>query len=218
MRRNFLGILILGLFVMTIAWPAVTQAAPDESRRFDFNVFLNDKKIGTHSFELQSRNGVQEVQSNANFKYTVLFIPAYRYEHSNAERWSEDCLVEFNAKTNANGKKIQVSGKQAGAGFQVVGSDSVVNLPECVMSFAYWNRSFLQQDQLLNPQTGEYEDVEVREIGSEKIQVRGQQTAATRFELTSPNAKLTLWYSSSDEWVALESTAKGGHIIRYELS
>jgi hypothetical protein len=29
---------------------------------------------------------------------------------------------------------------------------------------------------------------------------------------------LTLWYSPDDEWLALESVAEGGHIIRYELS
>jgi hypothetical protein len=29
---------------------------------------------------------------------------------------------------------------------------------------------------------------------------------------------ITLWYSESAEWLALESVAKGGRIIRYELS
>jgi hypothetical protein len=29
---------------------------------------------------------------------------------------------------------------------------------------------------------------------------------------------LTLWYSPDDEWLALESVAKGGHILRYGLS
>lgn len=41
---------------------------------------------------------------------------------------------------------------------------------------------------------------------------------ATRFKLTANEIDLTLWYSQDDEWLALESIAKGGHIIRYELS
>ena len=218
MRRKMLGICLIGLFAMTLAMPPEAEAAADGSRKFDFDVFLDDKKIGTHYFKLKSENGVEEVQSVANFKYTVFFIPAYRYQHQNEERWADNCLVEFNAKTNANGKRIEVSGEKGDAGFRVVDGESEVDLSGCVMSFAYWNPSFLQQSQLLNPQTGEYEDVEVQKIGADSVQVRGVDTPATRFELTSPNARLTLWYSLTDEWIALESTAKSGHIIRYELS
>jgi hypothetical protein len=29
---------------------------------------------------------------------------------------------------------------------------------------------------------------------------------------------ITLWYSENSEWLALESVAKGGRILRYELS
>ena len=57
-----------------------------------------------------------------------------------------------------------------------------------------------------------------REIGNEVLEVRGQAVEATRFKLTAYEIDLTLWYSSDDEWLALESVAKGGHIIRYELS
>jgi hypothetical protein len=81
-----------------------------------------------------------------------------------------------------------------------------------------WNPEFLEQPRLLNPQTGEYVDVRVEEIGDELLEVRGQPVAATRFKLTARRVDLTLWYSPDDEWLALESVAKGGRIIRYELS
>jgi hypothetical protein len=93
-----------------------------------------------------------------------------------------------------------------------------VELPECVMTFAYWNSDFLDQSRLLNPQTGEYVDVRVEKVGNETLEVRGQSVAATRFKLTAYEVDLTLWYSQDNEWLALESIAKGGHIIRYELS
>lgn len=86
------------------------------------------------------------------------------------------------------------------------------------MTFAYWNPEFLEQPQLLNPQTGEFVDIRVEEVGNELLEIRGQTVAATRFSLKAREVDLTLWYSSDDEWLALESVAKGGHIIRYELS
>ena len=218
MNRFYSAAVAVGLFTCAMLVPPVADARSEDASRFDFNVFLNDKKIGTHSFELQSENGIREVKSVANFKYTVFFIPAYRYEHSNNERWQDNCLIEFAASTNANGKKIEVSGSKVDESFQIDNGATPSELPECIMSFAYWNSDFLSQRRLLNQQTGEYVDVEVQEIGSESLEVRGEAVTATRFQLTSPNARLTLWYSTEDEWLALESIAKNGQIIRYELS
>ena len=218
MNRFYSTVVAVGLFTYAMLASPVADARNEDPSRFDFNVFLNDKKIGTHSFELQSENGIREVKSVANFKYTVFFIPAYRYEHSNNERWQDNCLIEFAASTNANGKKSEVSGSKVDESFQIDNGATPSELPECIMSFAYWNPDFLSQRRLLNQQTGEYVDVEVQEIGSESLEVRGEAVTATRFQLTSPNARLTLWYSTEDEWLALESIAKNGQIIRYELS
>ena len=216
MRRNFLGPLLIGLFTLTVVAPGAAQAGGNE--RYDFTVYLNDKHVGRHSFEVIDDGDVTRVHSDARFKYTILRIPAYRYEHSNAEQWSGNCLTGFDAQTNANGDRIEVSGEKTADGFTVNYGDAAVRLPECVMSFAYWNPDFLNESQLLNPQTGEYVDVNVEVVGTEVLEVRGQPVDATRFRLTAYEVDVTLWYSSDNEWLALESVAKGGHIIRYELS
>jgi len=218
MKHRFVGLLMIGLFSLALTSPAPAQESPNGVASWDFDVYLNDKKVGKHSFTVSEAGGMKQVQSEANFDVKFLFISAYRYEHSAAERWSDNCLVEFDASTNANGKRIQVSGEQTSAGFLVEKGDAPIELPECVMTFAYWNPQFLEQPRLLNPQTGEYVDVRVDELGNELLEVRGQPVAATRFSLTAREVDLTLWYSSDDEWLALESVAKGGHIIRYELS
>ncbi len=218
MKRRFLGILMIGLFAAAASPPASAKESTGGMALWDFDVYLNDKKVGKHLFRVIDNGGDKQVQSEANFKYKILFIPAYRYEHIAAERWSDNCLMEFDARTNANGEKIQVTGATTSTGFRVERDDKPVELPECVMTFAYWNPDFLEQPRLLNPQTGEYVDVRVERVGSEVLEVRGQSVQATRFKLTAYEVDLTLWYSPDDQWLALESVAKGGHIIRYELS
>jgi hypothetical protein len=195
-----------------------SQAPANEVARWDFAVYLNDKRVGSHVFEIVEVGGVRQVLSEANFKYRILFIPAYRYEHRNAERWSDNCLIEFDARTNANGERFEVSGEKTNAGFRVEKKGNLVDLPSCVMTFAYWNPEFLDQSRLLNPQTGEYIDVIIENVGDELVQVQGRSVVATRFKLTANDVDLNLWYSPDREWLALESVAKGGHIIRYELS
>lgn len=214
MKRKSFGLVMLCLFALTFATPGESR----EKSRWDFTVYLDKKKIGNHSFEVTNVSGVTEVISEANFKYTILLIPAYRYEHTAAERWSNNCLVGLDARTNANGDRIQVSGERTGGSFTVLTDEQPAYLPECVMSFAYWNPDFLDQPRLLNPQTGEYVSVRVEEAGTDVLQIRGESVPARRYRLTAYEVDLTLWYSEDNEWLGLESVAEGGRIIRYELS
>ena len=217
MRRKLISLTMVGLFMLTISVPS--PASDTQMDRWDFNVYLNDKKVGKHSYEVTRVGDTEQVRSVADFQYKILFISAYRYEHSNSEQWSNDCLLGFDAKTNANGKHTQVSGRQDGDYFTVQGDDRAnEQLPECIMSFAYWNPEFLDQSRLLNPQTGEYVDVTVERLPEEMLEVRGQPVAATRFRVTAYEVDLVLWYSPDNRWLALESIAKGAHVIRYELS
>jgi len=216
MKRRLPGLVMLALLALALAPPGM--ARENDGSRWDFTVYLNDKKVGRHTFEVTAEAGETRVLSEAKFKYTILLIPAYRYEHAAAERWAGNCLVDFEARTNANGDRINVSGQQGGSGFLVESGGSIQDLPDCVMTFAYWNPDFLQQPRLLNPQTGEYVDIEVEEVGVEMLEVRGEPVPATRYRLTAYEVDLTLWYSPDDEWLALESIVEGRHVIRYELS
>jgi hypothetical protein len=218
MKRKLPGLVMILLFAAALTSPSAAQAIKNEVASWEFDVYLNDKKVGKHSFRVAEEGGVKLVQSEANFKYKILFIPAYKYEHRAAERWTDNCLMDFSAITNDNGEHIQITGSQTNSGFSVQRGEKPVELPECVMTFAYWNPDFLEQPRLLNPQTGEYVDISVEQAGNDIVKVRGQKVPATRFRLTAYDIDLTLWYSPDDEWLALESVAKGGHIIRYELS
>ncbi len=218
MKRRHLGILWIFLFGLTLAAPPAASANTNDASRWNFDVYIDDKKVGTHQFRVSQAGDETIVESEANFKYKFLFVTAYQYQHRADERWADNCLVEFDASTNANGKELEVSGEQSGSAFVVETNDAPTQLPQCVMTFAYWNPAFLQQTRLLNPQTGEYLDVNVERIGDEVLDIQGESVAATRFSLTAEKIDVTLWYSNEDKWLALESVAKGGRIIRYELS
>lgn len=216
MKGRVLVLTMISLFGLALAAPV--PANTNDAARWEFDVYLNDKKVGKHLFEVVENGGIRSVMSEAIFVYKILFVTAYRYEHRSAERWSDNCLLGLDARTNANGDRIQVLGTLNESGFRVERADQPEELPECVMTFAYWNPKFLEQSRLLNPQTGEYVGITVEKVGTETLEVRGEPVAATRFRLTAYEVDLTLWYSPSDEWLALESVAEGGHIIRYELS
>jgi len=203
--------------VLILAFP-ITAASAASSQSWDFSVLLDGDKIGYHRFELTDFGGERRVRSEAKFDVRVLFINAFRYRHENTEVWSDGCLSKIDARTQANGKKFAVSGTRVQGEFVVDDGSQMNALSDCVMTFAYWDPEFLQQPKLLNSQSGEYLDVEVESLGTKPITVRGQEMTASAYRLTAKKMQLTLWYSTDNEWLALESVAKGGRIIRYELT
>ena len=216
MRRIVTLFLYAGLSAALLSSPVCAQE--ERQRTMNFDVFLDGKKIGYHRFQIDGSEDDAAVRSEASFDVKFLFITAFRYRHVTSESWSGGCLREIEADTDSNGKRLQLSGALTDSGFLVDAGGHAAALPGCVMTFAYWNPGFLEQPRLLNPQTGEYLDVDVRELGEELVEVNGREVQARSVRLTASKLDITLWYSSDQEWLALESVAKGGRILRYELS
>ena len=211
------GILLSVLLSASALVLAADKSA--DSYSLDFDVYLDNAPIGFHRFSIENgEDGRLTVSSEAKFDVKFLFITAFRYHHENAERWSNGCLVQIDAETDSNGKETVVSGERTESGFAVKTGESVRQLPGCVMTFAYWNPDFLREDRLLNPQTGEYLDVEVEKRAEQTVKIGGRDVLAVPYDIRARGMELTVWYSPDKQWLALESLAKGGRTIRYELS
>jgi hypothetical protein len=179
-----------------------TSAAGAQARAWDFRVLLDDAEIGWHRFTLREDGAGRELRSEARFEVRFLAIPVYRYEHEATERWRDGCLRALDSRTDDDGERLAVEWRDPGS--------------SCLMSFAYWNPKILQAARLLNAQTGEVVPVDIQALGEETIQVRGAPVRAQRYRLKAPQLAIDIWLDDG-AWVALESTAKGGRRLRYEL-
>lgn len=187
------------------------------AKEWPFTAYLDGKEIGQHRFAITETDSGTKLMSEANFNIKVLFINAYKYQHRATEVWQENCLTSLDARTEENRDVSIVKGHLAGDKFAVDGPKGKLELPTCAMTFAYWNPKMLTQKKLLNPQTGEWLDVNIKNMGKETIQVRGQEVSAERYRLTATKMKIDLWYSVNKEWLALESTTPEGYLITYKL-
>jgi hypothetical protein len=196
----------------------IASASDGAERSYEFSVLLDGSPIGFHHFDLLPRESGLEVRSEASFDVRFLFINAFRYRHTNRELWEGECLHVIESSTRQNGKEFVVSGERVSKSLEIDANGKSDRLEGCVMSFAYWNPRFLEQSRLLNPQTGEYLTVEVRPLGREQLTIRGEPVLASAFQLKARDLVITVWYSDDEEWLGLESVAKGGRIIRYVLT
>lgn len=187
-----------------------------EQKSWRFDVALDGKPIGYHTFNI-SRDGTQEVlTTEARFDVKFLFITAFRYRHENTEIWNDGCLASIDASTDSNGEKLSVSGAAADNRFDLSSDSGSTILPGCVQTFAYWKPDVLKASKLLNSQTGEYENVSVEFEEFEQLQIAGRELEARRYLLAAESGDIRLWYASADDtWLALEAPAKGGRTISY---
>jgi len=193
-----------------------SQASTESSWRF--KVLLDGKPVGEHVFTVTVQDGYKQVQSDAQMKVKVLFIDAYTYEHRASEIWQDGCLLSINAQTKNNNRQVEVRGKSDAGKFLVSGSSpSKTELPGCIKSFAYWDQTFLQATRLLNSQTGEMVDVQVRAGELERIQAGGQEWPAQSFELRGEKLHIDLWYGPEGEWLRLSSLLPSGRKVDYLL-
>jgi hypothetical protein len=198
----FLMLILISHAVMAQEWP--------------FNVLLDKKPIGEHTFTLNE--GRDTLTSKAKFDVKLLFINAYNYLHSSNETWQGDCLTSIDANTNDNGDKSVVTGKLEGQSFVLNSTKGgKQTLPACIMTFAYWNPKMLTQNKLLNPQTGDYLDVKITQVGKEQIEVRGKSVDAEHYNVIAKKMNIDLWYSPDKDWLALRSTTPEGRVINYKL-
>ena len=209
------GITALGL--QNLQAVAATQPV-DRSEELVFQVLLNDKDIGQHSFRVETAAGRETVDINAEFDVTFLAIPVYSYDHRNRETWRGGCLETIEAFTDDNGDESRVEGQRRDSGFELAAAGKTIELQsDCVMSFAYWDKRILSQSRLLNSQTGEYLPIEIETVGTEQLQLGNGRVDADRYNLRNrdEDIDISIWYDvESEEWLSLESRVDG-RVIRY---
>jgi hypothetical protein len=216
--REFAAVIVLVLSAGWSGWLQTALASSEaKTQEWKFRVYLGDSPIGHHSFRLTEGAGQRTLVTEADFRVRFLFLTAYRYQHVNTETWLGDCLQKIESRTDANGRILNVNGLRGPAGFEIHAPVTLGPVPDCVKTFAYWDAGILEEDTLLNPQTGELTPITVEQMPEEELRVRGLEIPARRFRLHAKDLSLDIWYSADSEWLALESTTKDGRKLRYEL-
>jgi hypothetical protein len=205
----------LALTVLATASAARIESPGD--RRLTFEVFLDERPIGTQRFALRETPDGLRVETRAELALELLRVRVFAYDHENVEQWRDGCLHSIRARTNSNGTPYRVSGSALAGGFRVESNTGEQRLDACVGTFSYWDKDqLLRRARLLNAQTGEYVPVSVRPLGTGRIALGGGEVAVERYALEGKDLSITLAYAlGSGEWVALDSRVAGGRTLRY---
>ena len=110
--------IITGSRALALLWMAslvlTFQASASPSDEWRFEVFLDDKPIGFHHFQLDTDGDIHKLRGEARFRVKLLGFTVYDYSHDNQELWQNDCLRQIEANTDNDGKDLYVRGSSSG--------------------------------------------------------------------------------------------------------
>lgn len=146
---------------------AVLTATPVSAAQLEFDMLRKGKDIGDHSITYSLTDEHLIVDVNIKIKVKFAFITAFKYVHENREIWTRDGsqLLSIETKTNDNGRKFTVNGRQVEGGFEVRAGDTTYMAEPGITPTSYWHPRTPQMQVLLNTQKGELAQVEL--VGEE---------------------------------------------------
>jgi hypothetical protein len=204
MIRNVLIILSV-LYVSQV----VSLETEKVVRVLDFEVFLDDREVGRHTFELLEKGDSIQVSSSMALDFKLFKIKRVKYLHQADEVWESGCLVSLQSETEKQGKAFAVDASTDQTGLVVQRAKEIETLDGCVRGFSYWNPEWLQGAYLLNAESGINVPVEINSRIS-------AQDSITHIAITLPNADIDLQYDDAGEWLSLQTELLIGGTLRYQ--
>tara|TARA_B100002052_G_scaffold267733_1_gene265847 strand:- start:1439 stop:2122 length:684 start_codon:yes stop_codon:yes gene_type:complete len=170
-----------------------------------YGLYLNDKLIGTHTFNFKKDGDLFFVNSSGNFKVVKLGVVLMDYKTNTKEVYKEGKLLNFNSKTHQNKKekfvKVSLNKKKnldvVGSSFKgVTESNSIVG--------SWWNHEIIKKGKQISPISGRIIKQKVKFLGKNNISVNEKKYDALHFLFLSDNDKpvnekklnINVWYDA----------------------
>ncbi len=190
----------------------------DDLKRIEFDIYRNNKLIGTHIFSFKKLDGQLAVKSEINFKIKKFGIVFYTYHVEGTEIYEDGKLIKFNSKTNQNGKKKYVNMKLENGKYIIDGSSYKGKAPKEYLLGTWWNHSIVEATAQISAVSGRIIKQKVTFLGEETIELGNKSYNTLHFNFSSTDKKLVkdkklntyVWYEKKTlNWVKASFEKKG---------
>lgn len=198
--------------------PSANSLAGGKSR-YVFDILREGDKIGTNTIDIERHDGTTKVDIATKISVVVMFLEAYRYEHTCTESWKDGQLVAFKSKTNDNGTKhaIDVAAKPDKVSMEVDGKR--IEAPKSLYPASLWSRDVVSRGELFEPANGKRIAIKVKDLGDETVTVGGIERRTRHFKLSAKAGSefdRDLWFDG-DMLVRMKLAGSDGSTILSDL-
>jgi hypothetical protein len=194
---------------------ATTVVAQTPAGTMRFAIMRNGEQIGTHAIEISRTGPATDVRITTDLTVKVLFITAYRLQHSATERWMNGQLVAFSSTTDNNGTRHKVSAALGASGLDVEADGKTSRVDKSTVPASLWNPELLRRKSALDTQDGQVDPIAVIDDGMEDLSIDARAVKAHHYELKGRYAQ-DVWYDERGRLVQVRLVGSDGSVISYK--
>ena len=204
-----------------VSFPLTTNAHVQHYQdlsRIEFDIYRNNKLIGTHIFSFKKLGDELAVKSVIKFEIKKFGIVFYTYHVEGVEVYKDDKLIKFNSKTNQNGKEKYVNMILENGEYTIDGSSYQGKTPVNYLLGTWWNHSIVNAKAQISAVSGRIIKQKVTFLGNETIKFGDKSYDTLHFNFSSTDKKLAkdkklntdVWYDEKTlSWVKASFKKKG---------
>ena len=184
----------------------------------EFDIYRNNKHIGTHIFSFKKSENELAVKSEIKFVIKKFGVVLYKYFAEGVEIYKDDKLIKFNSNTNQNGKSKYVNMKLLDDMYIIDGSSYKGKAPINFLIGTWWNHSITKAKAQISAVSGRIIKQKVNFIAKETIKFGEKNYNTLHFNFSSIDQKLAkdkklntdVWYDELTlNWVKASFEKKG---------
>ncbi len=195
-----LRFLFLGLLAASLAGPA--QAAPClPPGPLAFDLYNDGEAVGTLAIDLE-RQG-RETVAVLRIDVAVGFMGAtlYRYRHRSRERWRGAAFLDFEGRTDDNGRIRDVRIATSGTRYALERNGEESEVEALLLSHLMWCPALLADRPVLSTLNGKTREARVVALGTRRPAF-GRDAPATGYRVTQKGRSGEVWYDSDGRLLA----------------
>ena len=175
--------LFLTFLALSMAPAGADKAAAAAKTHKVFDIVRGGDKIGTDTIDIERQNDTTTVKIKTDLSVKVMFIEAYRYEHSCNETWKNGQLIAFKSRTNDNGTKHSIDVTAAPDKLSMDADGKHSDLPKTAAPASLWGKDAIHQLDAFDPDTGKPLSIEVTDLGNEAVTIHGVTHEAHHYKI-----------------------------------
>ena len=198
----------------------------EDLNRIEFDIYRNNKFIGTHIFSFEKSGDEITVKSVIKFEIKKFGIVLYSYYAEGVEVYKDEKLIKFNSKTNQNGKNKYVNIMLENNEYIIDGSSYKGKVPTEYLIGTWWNHSIVKAKAQISAVSGRIIKQKVEFLGEETIKFGDKSYNTLHFNFSSTDKKLTkdkrlntdVWYDEKTlNWVKASFKKSGNWEYKLKL-
>jgi len=185
----------------------------------EFDIYRNNKFIGTHIFTFKELTDELHVKSLIKFQIKKLGVVLYKYYAEGTEIYKDKKLIKFNSKTKQNKKEKYVNIELNDVGeYEIDGSSFKGIAASDFLIGTWWNHSLVEAPAQISAVSGRIIKQKVEFLGKGKLTLNGKNYNTLHFNFSSTDQKLgkdkklntDVWYDEKTfNWLKASFNKKG---------